>query len=229
MQTLRTIFAVVLAASLVTMPAMAAPAASNLGTVIAAERAHVGEASAEIGTTVFGGDRLSTEMQGSVQVRVGAARLLLLSSSGAVINDTDSAPSAKLLRGTATFSTANANAFTLFAASAAVKAATNAPTIGQVSYVSDKELVVRAMRGGLVVTVDGESQAIAEGTAYRVLLDQPADPAQGPAGAGGSTPGSRGGPPLRAGRSRFLIVTVAITAIVTYLAVSESLESPSRP
>jgi len=230
MQILRTFFAAVLAASLVTMPALGAPAASSLGTVIAAERAHVGEATAEIGTTVFGGDRLSTEMQGSVQVRAGAARLLLLSSSSAVINDTQGAPSAKLLRGTATFSTGNASAFTLFAASAAVRAATNAPTIGQVSYVNEKELIVRATRGGLVVTVDGESQPIAEGTAYRVLLDPPADAAQGPAGAGsGNGPWGKGGGPLKAGRSRFLYVAIGVTAIATYFAVSEALESPNRP
>lgn len=230
MQILRTIFAAVLAASLVTMPALGAPSASSLGTVIAAERAHVGDATAEIGTTVFGGDRLSTEMQGSVQVRAGKARLLLLGATSAVINDVEGSPSAKLLHGTATFSTGNANAFTLFASNAIVRASSNAPTIGQVSYLNERELVVRATRGGLMVTVDGESQLIAEGTAYSVLLDQPADPGQGPAGAGsGKGTWGKGGGPLKAGRSRFLILATAVTGVITYIAISEALESPDRP
>jgi hypothetical protein len=89
----------------------------------------VGQASASVGTTIFSGDYLNTEMQGSVQVRAGAARLLLLSSSAAVIDDNEGAPSAKLLHGTATFSTGNAHAFTLFASTAAVRSQTDAPTI----------------------------------------------------------------------------------------------------
>src|SRR5208282_1857420 len=106
MQCLRAICAAALGLSLVCAPVWGAttPNVTPLGTIIAAERAHVGEASANVGTTVYGGDRLSTEMQGNVQVRAGAARLLLLSSSAAIVNDNEGAPSAKLLRGTATFS-----------------------------------------------------------------------------------------------------------------------------
>jgi hypothetical protein len=77
MQRLRGIFAAVLSVTLATAPLMGAPKATVLGTVVTAERAHVGDGIASIGTTVFGGDRLSTEDQGSVQIRAGAARLLL--------------------------------------------------------------------------------------------------------------------------------------------------------
>jgi hypothetical protein len=223
MQGLRGFFATVLAATFATVPVWAGPTTA-LGTVIAADRAHVGQASAEVGTTVFGGDRLSTEMQGSVQVRAGAARLLLLSASSAVVNDNEGAPSAQLLAGTATFSTGNAHAFTLYASTAAIRAATDAPTIGQVTYLSVKELLVTAKRGGLVASVDGETQLIPEGTSYRVLLDP-----QGPTGVGTSGGGGRSGPPLKAGRSRFLIVTTVVTGVVTGLFISEALESASRP
>jgi hypothetical protein len=231
MQARRAIFATALSFSLMTIPAWGAPAAA-LGTVIAADRAHVGEAKAEVGTTVYGGDSLSTEVQGSVQVRAGKARLLLLSSSSAVVSDVEGAPAAKLLNGAATFSTGNAHAFTLFAAAAAIRAQTDVPTIGQVSYIGPKELLVHATRGSLLITVDNDTQIVAEGTSYRVLLDQPEEMAQGPAGAGTPNTGSRrrgGGLALKAGRSRFLIVTVATTGVVTYLAVAEALESAQRP
>jgi hypothetical protein len=230
MQARRAIFATVLSLSLLTLPAWGAPTAA-LGTVIAADRAHVGEAKAEVGTTVYGGDSLSTEVQGSVQVRAGKARLLLLSSSSAVISDPEGAPAAKLLNGAAKFSTGNAHAFTLFASAAAIRAQSDAPTIGQVSYIGPKELLVRATRGSLVVSVDNDTQVVPEGTSYRVLMDQPEEMAQGPEGAGSSRDGGPGSghSPRKAGRSRFMYVAGGLTGVATYLAVSEALESAQRP
>ena len=93
MQRLRGIFAAALSVTLASVLLMRAPTATVLGTVVTAERAHVGHGSASIGTTVFGGDRLSTEVQG-VQIRAGAARLLLLSASSAMVNDPEGLPSA---------------------------------------------------------------------------------------------------------------------------------------
>jgi hypothetical protein len=229
MQGLRMLFAAAVVVTLASIPALAGPATPVLGTVITADKAHVGEGMAAVGTTVFGGDRISTESQGSVQVRAGAARLLLLGSSTAEVNDTEGATSAKLMVGTATFSTGNAHAFTLYASKAAIRAQSDLPTIGQVTYLNEKELLVMSKRGPLTITVDGETQLIPDGGSYHVYLDPDAAP-QGPQGSGsGSGPGGRGGSPLKAGRSRFLIVVVAVTAVATYFAVDESLESPHRP
>jgi hypothetical protein len=50
---------------------------SGLGAVASADRAHIGTASAYVGTVVFAGDELNTEQAGSLQVRAGTARLLL--------------------------------------------------------------------------------------------------------------------------------------------------------
>jgi len=230
MQARRAIFATVLSISLITIPVWGAPTAA-LGSVIAADRAHVGEAKAEVGTTVYGGDNLSTEVQGSVQVRAGKARLLLLSSSRAVVSDSDGAPAATLLNGAATFSTGNAHAFTLFAGAAAIRAQTDAPTIGQVSHIGPKELLVHATRGSLVVTVDTDTQIIPEGTSYRVLMDQPEEMAQGPAGAGSGKeewPENRH-EPRKAGRSRFMYVAGGITAVGTGIAIAIALESVQGP
>jgi hypothetical protein len=231
MQRLRTLTAAVLALSLVTVPVWGAatPNVTPLGTVIAAERAHVGGATADVGTTVYGGDQLSTDQQGSVQVRAGAARLLLLSYSAATVNNNDGSPSAKLVRGTATFSTGNLHAFTLYASTATIRPQTDSPTIAQVTYVDDKELLVTARRGGLTVTVEDETQVVEEGKSYRVLLDP--SPAQEPAGAGSGNQGPMqgGGGPLKAGRSRFLILATVLTAVGTGVAIYEACESPDRP
>jgi hypothetical protein len=228
MRRLRALSAAVLSLSLMGLPVWGAtPNVAPLGTVIAAEHAHVGDANAGVGTTVYGGDKLSTELQGSVQLRAGAARLLLMSSSSAVVNDSDGAPSAKLLLGTATFSTGNARAFTLFASTAAIRPQTDSPTIGQVTRLDDKELLVTARRGGLVVTVEDETQVVKEGESYRVLLD-PAP--QEPAGAGSQGPANgSGNGPLRAGRSRFLILATVLIGVGTGIAIYEAVESPNRP
>lgn len=236
MQGLRASLASLVMLGLTISPALAGPKpATSLGTVITADHARVGESSVQVGTTVFGGDRLTTDPQGSVQIRAGAARLLLQSASAAIVNDTDGVPSARLLLGTATFSTGNAKAFTLFASRAAIRSQSDAPTIGQVTYLSEKELLVVSKRGPLTVTVDGETQLIPEGASYRVLLDPQPNMAQGPEGAGSGKDKDRdrdhrrGGPPLRAGRNYFVPVVIGATAVVTVFAISEALESPNRP
>jgi hypothetical protein len=99
MERLRAISAVTIGLIFTCAPLFAATSATStpLGTVIAADCAHVGEAGADVGTTGYSGDRVSTDSQGSMQVRAGAARLLLRSSSTAIVNSDEGAPSAKLL------------------------------------------------------------------------------------------------------------------------------------
>ncbi|HWY05543.1 MAG TPA: hypothetical protein VNY24_01705 [Candidatus Acidoferrales bacterium] len=233
MRGLRAPLATLMTIGLTVAPTWAGPkTASSLGTVVTAEKARVGDSSAEVGTTIFSGDRLSTDREGSVQIRAGAARLLLQSASMATLNDSEGAPSAKLILGTATFSTGNSRAFTLSASRALIRAQSDAPTIGQVTYLNEKELLVVSKRGPLTITVDGETELIADGTAYHVFFDPPPTMAQGPEGAGAHKEDRRrgmSGPPLHAGRNYFLITAVGVTAVVTGLAISEALESPNRP
>ena len=233
MRGLRAPLATLMSIGLTVAPAWGGPkTASSLGTIVTAEHARVGDSSAEVGTTLFSGDRVATDPAGSVQIRAGAARLLLQSATSATLNDTEGAPSAKLYGGTATFSTGNSKAFTLFASRAAIRAQSDAPTIGQVTYLNEKELLVVSKRGPLTITVDGETELIADGAAYRVLLDPPPTMAQGPEGAGAHKEDRRrgmSGPPLHAGRNYFLITAVGVTTVVTVVAVLETLESPDRP
>jgi len=235
MRCLRAIGAFAFGLTVACAPLFAAttPTTGPLGTVIAADRAHVGGAGANVGTTVYSGDRVSTDPQGSMQVRAGAARLLLQSASAAIVDDNEGTPSAKLVLGTATFSTGSAHAFTLYASNAAIRPQTDAPTIGTVTYVSEKELFVTARRGGLTVTVEDEVQVVPEGSSFRVLLD-PSEAAQGPEGAGSGKKEEKdrrrgAGGPLVAGRSRFLMLATAMIAAGTAVAVYKAMESPDRP
>jgi hypothetical protein len=182
-----------------------------------------------VGSTVFGGDDVSTESTGGLQIRAGAARFLLANSSAAKLTREDVSPAAILTSGTATFSTANSRAFTLHFRNATIRANTDDPTIGQVSVLGPKEMVVRSTRGALAVTVEGETRVIPEGSAYRVVLDPtPAEAAAAGAPAAGGSSG-RSGPPVSAGTSKFVWYAVGVTAIVTFFAVQEAMESPERP
>ena len=128
MSRLREAIAAFLSLTLIVSPLWAAPS-SSLGTIVYADRAHMGAGAASVGTTVFGGDRLTTEQSGSVQVRAGAARLLLSSASSATFLREESTPAATLTLGSATFSTANSKAFTLHVATAVIRPNTDEPTI----------------------------------------------------------------------------------------------------
>jgi len=221
----KALLALLVSFSLLTTPLCAAPA-SSLGIVVYADRAQIGAAQASVGATLFAGDRLTTDQSGSVQVRTVAARLLLSSASSATFSQDDVTPAATLTFGSATFSTANSNSFALHVASAVIRPSTNRPTVGQVTVLNPKELIVKSTRGSLRVAVEDDVREIPEGAAYRIVLDPgPADP-QGPRGAGGSSPGR---PPIKAARSRFIWYAIGATAVITFLAVREVFESPERP
>jgi hypothetical protein len=231
MARMRAAFCVVLSVSFVISSAMGASAPA-VGTITTALGAHVGATSATVGATVFSGDKLSTQQTGSLQIRAGAARLMLSAASAATLAEADGIPGATLQQGTAVFSTANAKAFVLRAATAEIRPATDGPTVAQVTYVNSKELVVRSTRGSVAITVDGETQTIPEAMAYRVILDPDsylettAATAQGPAGAGAERTRNR---PLKAGRSRFLLIAIVLSGVATAIVVDEALESPHKP
>ncbi|HZV89936.1 MAG TPA: hypothetical protein VFF95_20465 [Candidatus Binatus sp.] len=225
----REIIAAILTSCLVMAPVWGASTVA-LGTVVASDRARVGGTGAAVGTTVFAGDRLSTADAGSVQLLTSEARLRLGASSIATVNEDGGTVGATLLGGSATFSAANAKAFALNAGTAVVRPESDEPTIGQVTMLSEKQLLVKCTRGALTITVGDDSRVIPEGSAYRVVLD-PAESEEAqnqPPPQGAGTRGS-GRSPLKAAKSKFVWYAVGAVALVTFFAVQEALESPDRP
>src|ERR1700692_283529 len=229
MQYLRSVVAAVLVLALALTPGWGASGPA-FGTVIAAEGANVGGAVFSAGPTVFGGDKLFTAGTGSVQVRAGAARLLLSGDTAAVLGKDEISPAASLTRGTAVFSTATSKAFVMHVGSMAIRPETDQPTVAQVTVIGPRQLMVRSTRGSVSVAVDDDVRVIPEGMAYRIVLDpteaELAAADQDPQGVGSSR---RAGRPRRAGRNRFVWFAIGVTAVVTGLALSEALESPDRP
>jgi hypothetical protein len=224
----RTIFVAILSCSLLQTP-LSGASSSALGAIVYADRAHLGAANASVGATIFSGDKLRTEPAGGLQIRIGAARMLLSSSTSATLIREDNRPAAIHSTGSAIFSTANSKSFAFHVFAAVIRPSTDLPTIGQLTVLNPREFLVKSIRSSLRIAVEDDVREIPEGAAYRVIL-APAvakpDP-QGPRGAG--TKGYSG-PPKFLRRDRFTWVPISsVVLFVTIWAVHEAFESPDRP
>jgi hypothetical protein len=128
------------------------------------------------------------------------------------------------------FFIAKANAFVLHVGTAVFRPRRDEPTVASVTLLNAKELLVRCSRGALLIVVEDDVRVIPEGTAYRVVLDPEAAGRPGavpPAAA--PAPWGKNGPPIKAGKSKFICYAIIFTGLITYWALHEALESPDRP
>jgi hypothetical protein len=227
--TLSVSLSILLSMSLLTKPALANSGLGS-GTVVSAESAHLGTAAVTAGATIFSGDKLDTSPSGSIQIRAGAARLVLPSSSRLVWGGEGGSAGATLVGGTVAFSTSRENAFVLHASTAAFKPRGDEPTVANVTLLNPKELVVRCSRGAMLIAVEDDVRVVSEGMAYHVVLDPEAavPPGASPAPATRANWGQNQ-PPIKAGKSKFIWYAIAFTAIVTGIALWRAWESPDRP
>jgi hypothetical protein len=201
-------------------------AGKALGQVLQAERARVGQVPVTAGATIYSQEALATEPQGGLQVRMAGAQLYLLGDSEAALEGGGPGAAARLERGTMVFSAARAGGLELHVAGAQIRALSG-PTVGQVSLVGPRELLVSCRRGALEFAFGEEAERIGAGESYRVLLE-PAEPGgQEPAGAG--TKSVRAPKQANHRRRAFEFLVIGGVAVVTGLAIDEVLESPDIP
>jgi len=221
----RRALATILVFLLAGMPLPARPAGTPnllpLGVVTQASGAHFNAAKVSAGATIYDGDGLSTEAEGALQFRGSAAQLYLPGSSGVILRGLPMGTQAQLQTGTVLFSTAKAAAMEIMADEAFIRPLADAPTIVQVTIVGSKELQVSARRGALQFAYAGETEIIAEGASYRIVLDPPEAapppfPQRGPAKAGRE-------------RKKFKIIVIVAIGWATEWALHEVFESPDRP
>ncbi len=202
-----------LIATLIEAPGFAAPS-RGLGVVLQAERARLSSGDAITGATVFDGDTFSTEASGALRLRVGAAQLYLLASSAGSMRQSAGGVSATLERGSLIYSASAGEGFELRAAEAVIRPRAGQQTLAQITLTGAHELVVTSQHGQLEVTVYNETHVVPEATTYRVEIEP-------------EIPSPQGGPPVRPGRSRFIILALAMIAIGTGIGIWRSLISPS--
>jgi hypothetical protein len=192
-----------------------------LGIVTQASGAHFNAAKASAGATIYDGDALSTEADGTLQFRAPAAVLYLPGTSGVTLYGLPNGTQAQLQTGTVVFSTPKSAAMEILAQEALVRPAADGPTVGQVTVLGPKELQISARRGTLEFSYAGQTERLAEGASYRIFLDQT---------EATSWPQPQR-PPPKSGREdkKFKIIVIGFIAGVTALAFREAFESPDRP
>jgi hypothetical protein len=214
----------------------------SLGLVGRAQKAHIGEAALTEGSTIYSGDYVSTEDGGSVLIRIGGLTLELQASSAAHVYRTPYGAIAELDRGTAVYTTPGGREnLVIVASDVRVTPVLSVADLGRVTINDPCNVTVYSQRGQANVQAGSESHFVEEGKAYRVRAEnevsyrqyvspdvndyhdyhshKPCAPVQMAKGHG----------PVAAGQSRFLLVTAIAVGAVTFVSVSEALESPSRP
>lgn len=199
---------------------------ASLGLIMHAERAHVGEATASAGSTIFEGDRLSTEPDGLLRIAIPALTLQLGGQSALVLGRAVDPEGivAELASGTLLFSATPTGSIVIAANEALVRPAGNVATVAHVRMVNPKELRIYAQRGTLEFSYRGESETIQEGKPCRVILD----PTETEVAALGSDPAIK---PSATHHPTFILVAIAAAAGVAIAIpmMMHSDESPDRP
>ena len=159
-----------------------------LGILTQAYGAHLNEAAAFPGLSVFEGENVSTELGGRLGVRVGGSMVSLAGSSSATLYGIDGGAHVDLTAGTLAFRSPEDGIVEIHAEEAYLRPEKSEVTQAEVTIFAPGVLQVHATRGNLAFRYREEFQVLPEGETYRIYLDSPAEP-QGPAGAGaqGST------------------------------------------
>jgi hypothetical protein len=199
----------------------ATPNLLPLGVVTQASSAHFNAARVSAGATIYDGDGLSTEADGALQFRAPAALLYLPGTSGVTLHRLPNGTQAQLQAGTVVFSTAKSAAVEILAGEASVRPAADGPTVGQVTVIGPKELQISARRGALEFSYAGETEKLAEGTSYRIVLDPPEN---SPPPFPRRFPSPPGREPIK-----FKIIVIGLIGWATEWALHEAFESPDRP
>jgi hypothetical protein len=186
----------------------------------------LGEGAASDGSTIYDGDRLSTEAGGVLRITALAVTLQLNAQSTLLLRQPATPEGnivADLSSGTLVFSVARAGNIVVVADDALVRPTATAPTTAQIRAVNPKELRIYAQRGALEFSYHGESAVIAEGAAYRVLLD----PSEKELGVTSESEDARKKPPKL--RPKFLLLAIGVAASVAIPMLTHNIESPDRP
>jgi hypothetical protein len=194
-----------------------------LGIIVVAEGASLSGGSASEGTSVYNGDRLSTEAGGALQLRSGGVALALSGASSVVVRNNAGGAGkefeVELASGTITLSAAAEAAAEIQALGARIRRGADGRVIVQVRILGPKELMVSARRGSVLVCYGGENEMISEGRSYRVILDPP---------EGGTTADQNAKKPGKESKA-FLLIAIIVATAITVPFVHAQFESPDRP
>jgi len=185
----RSFLAVVLSLSVATCtvpPVLAAH--PPIGILTLAIHAHLNEAVAFPGLSVFEGECLSTEVEGRLGIRAGRSTVALAGKTEVTLLMISSGMHIDLSTGSVSFSTAEKERIEVHAEEAMLRPESALPTEAVVTILAPKVLQITARKGGLDFSYREEFRNLPQGETYRIYLDAPAEP-QGAEGVGAQKAG----------------------------------------
>jgi hypothetical protein len=177
-----------LVVGMLNLPVMAA-SAKPIGMIVIADHAKVDTADAAIGADVYSGDALSTEMGGSLRMKVGASQVYLLSSSAATLVPEDNKVRAKITQGTLGFSTSSPDQLEIGTPLGIIRGEDSQRVFAQIAVLSPTKMQISAYEGALlVIAPNGDRKTIEQGETYEATLaaPEPGGGGQNQYGVGGS-------------------------------------------
>jgi hypothetical protein len=214
----RSVLIVVLSVSLIGIPAMANPASAPLGWVLQAERAQVGADITAGGATIYDGDRLETQGDGTLRARLGNSQLYLRQSTIAEVHGLSNGYSASLLGGTVIASAPEGQTFQVLADGATIRPVGTQASVAQITRVSFNELLLTSNIGAIQVSLDGgDVKTIEAGNSFRMEI-QPEPPSPGQDNGSGTQ---------TTGRNRAIYVWIALAGAAAGVGIWRAMMSPN--
>ena len=226
-----------------TCPLRSAAQNTPLGVVQQANQAHLGQGVVTEGATVYGGEILSTDSGGMLELRVANSHFALLESSRAAFFPRPKGSVVELSDGVLTFRRdAGGSDIEVVASDVRIEPEGDGAVMGQVTIVAPCKIKVTSLLGQLDVISGKEKRTIKEKETYSVVPEVSVFDARArlspddaeyhrshshKACGAGYIP--RGGGPLSAGTSRFLLLATTIAGVTTGVGVYLALESPDKP
>ena len=182
----RACLAVTLACGMVNLPIVGA-ASRPLAVITAADKAHLSNADAQTGSTVYAGDSLATEATGSLRLQVGSGQLFLAPSTAATFADSASMARLSLTHGTTGFASITPGQLEIETPIATVRPVGGQKVQAQIAITGANQMTVSTFTGSVVVERDGMSRTINAGQAFAVAFDPASAEPQDDHGGGGSS------------------------------------------
>jgi len=154
----------------------ASAATPPIGILTQAYQARVNEALAFPGLSVFEGERLSTDAQGRIGVRVGNSVLALAGNTDATVYRISGGIHLDLTMGSVYFSAAKGEMVEIHVAEAELRPGDNQLTQAAVKLLAPKVLQIEVRKGGLNFSYRAEFRFLPAGETYRIYLDAPEEP-----------------------------------------------------
>jgi hypothetical protein len=206
-----------LSVTLVGVSAMASPAnppSAPLGSVMQADRAHQGVDLASSGSTIYDGDRLQTQDDGTLRALLGKSQLFMQHSTLTEVHGLANGYSASLLTGTIIASSPAGQTFQVLANGATIRPVGTRATVARVTWVNPKELLLTSNLGAIQVAYEGDVQLIEAGNSVRMEITSEEAASAGPQG-----------PPSHGGRNRAIYFWITVAAVATGVGIWRVLES----